>query len=535
MSGGKTQPLVAVKNLHVGFQNDGRISDAVKGVSFDIHPGETLGLVGESGSGKSVSALSILRLLPYPSAFHKSGEIYFDGDDLLALDEDRLRAIRGRRISMIFQEPMSSLNPLHNIEKQIAEVVELHQGVSREAARAEALRLLTRVGIPNAAQRLTALPHELSGGQRQRVMIAMALANKPQLLIADEPTTALDVTVQKQILELLQELQEETGMAVLLITHDLGVVKKMADRICVMQHGEIVETGTRETIFADPHHAYTKKLINAEPSGTPHPPMAPKELVKADNMRVWFAMKRGFLQRTYDHVKAVNDISFTIHQGETLGIVGESGSGKTTLGRALLGLQKAEGSALLGDIDIIASDKKTRRGLRKRMQIVFQDPYGALSPRMAVGEIITEGLSLHRPELSPAEVEAELRAIMQEVELDPDAAHRYPHEFSGGQRQRIAIARALILNPEFIVLDEPTSALDRSVQAQIIDMLRRLQKDKGLTYLFISHDLKVVRALSHKVMVMQNGVCVEAGTADAIFDAPQEDYTKALLAAALDS
>ena len=534
MSEAGKKPLIAVKDLKVGFQNDGRITRAVKGVSFDIFAGETLGLVGESGSGKSVSALSILRLLPYPSAFHEGGEIVFDDTDLLALDEEKLRAIRGARISMIFQEPMSSLNPLHAIEKQIAEVVELHQGVRPEAARAEALRLLKRVGIPNAEQRLSALPHELSGGQRQRVMIAMALANRPQLLIADEPTTALDVTVQKQILDLLRELQDETGMAVLLITHDLGVVKKMADRICVMQDGEIVEAGPSADIFAAPQHAYTRKLIAAEPSGAPHPADGMHELVTAKDLRVWFPMKRGLLQRTYDHVKAVNDISFTINKGETLGIVGESGSGKTTLGRALLALQKAEGTAFIGGADILAADKKARRALRRRMQIVFQDPYGALSPRMAVGEIITEGLRLHRPELTSAEIETLLFDIMREVELDPTMAHRYPHEFSGGQRQRIAIARALILQPEFIVLDEPTSALDRSVQAQIIDMLRRLQKEKGLTYLFISHDLKVVRALSHQVMVMQHGVCVEAGTADAIFDAPQEDYTKALLAAALD-
>ena len=527
-------PLLAVRDLHVGFQNDGRVSKAVKGVSFDIFAGQTLGLVGESGSGKSVSALSVLRLLPYPSAFHDGGEILFDDMNLLALDEDKLRAIRGARISMIFQEPMSSLNPLHSIEKQIAEVVELHQGIRPEAARSEALRLLKRVGIPNAEQRLSALPHELSGGQRQRVMIAMALANRPQLLIADEPTTALDVTVQKQILDLLQELQAETGMAILLITHDLGVVKKMADRICVMQQGEIVEAGAIDDIFAAPQHPYTKRLIAAEPSGTPHPTEETRELITAEALRVWFPIKRGLLQRTHDHVKAVNDISFTIQKGETLGIVGESGSGKTTLGRALLALQKAEGQARIGDADILGADKKARRALRRRMQIVFQDPYGALSPRMAVGEIITEGLKLHRPELADDEIAAMLFDILQEVELDPNAAHRYPHEFSGGQRQRIAIARALILQPEFIVLDEPTSALDRSVQAQIIDMLRRLQTEKQLTYLFISHDLKVVRALSHKVMVMQNGVCVEAGTADAIFDAPQEDYTKTLLAAALD-
>jgi microcin C transport system ATP-binding protein len=527
--------LLSLKDLRIGFTSDGRVTHAVKGVSFDIQAGETLGLVGESGSGKSVSALSILKLLPYPAAFHAGGEIHFDGQDLLSLSEEALRGVRGARISMIFQEPMSSLNPLHSIEKQITEILELHQGLARTAARAEALRLLQRVGIADAQSRLGALPHELSGGQRQRVMIAMALANRPQLLIADEPTTALDVTIQKQILDLLKDLQQETGMAILLITHDLGIVKKMADRICVMQEGEIVEAGESAAIFQNPQHDYTKKLIAAEPSGSPAPSAAKDELVRAEHLGVWFPMKRGFLQRTYAHVKAVNDISFTIKRGETLGVVGESGSGKTTLGRALLGLQKATGQAFLDDTDILATDRMTRRGLRKNMQIVFQDPYGALSPRMAVGEIIAEGLKLHRPELSPAEIAKRVRDILVEVELDPDTAARYPHEFSGGQRQRIAIARALILEPEFLVLDEPTSALDRSVQAQIIDMLRRLQKQKGLTYLFISHDLKVVRALSHQVMVMQNGVCVESGTAAQIFDAPRETYTKNLLAAALDT
>jgi microcin C transport system ATP-binding protein len=527
--------LISLKDLRVGFTSDGRVSHAVKGISFDIHAGETLGLVGESGSGKSVSALSILKLLPYPAAFHDGGQIVFEGQDLLSLSEPALRGVRGSKISMIFQEPMSSLNPLHSIEKQITEVLELHQGLARAAASAEALRLLERVGIADAQSRLGALPHELSGGQRQRVMIAMALANKPQLLIADEPTTALDVTIQKQILDLLKDLQQETGMAILLITHDLGIVKKMADRICVMQNGEIVEAGDSAAVFKNPQHAYTKKLIEAEPSGSPMPSQESDELVRAESLRVWFPMKRGFLQRTYDHVRAVNDISFTIKRGETLGVVGESGSGKTTLGRALLGLQKATGGAFLGDTDILATDRMTRRGLRKNMQIVFQDPYGALSPRMAVGEIIAEGLKLHRPELSKIEVAERVRDILLEVELDPDTAERYPHEFSGGQRQRIAIARALILEPEFLVLDEPTSALDRSVQAQIIDMLRRLQKQKGLTYLFISHDLKVVRALSHQVMVMQNGVCVETGTASQIFDAPREAYTKNLLAAALDT
>ena len=527
--------LLRVEDLSVGFVSDGQKSQAVNKVSFHIKHGETVGLVGESGSGKSVSALSILRLLPYPTAFHDSGAVFFDDVNLMQQSENIMRSVRGNRISMIFQEPMSSLNPLHSIEKQISEIVEIHQGRSRQEARAEALRLLQRVGIPDAEKRLNALPHELSGGQRQRVMIAMALANQPDLLIADEPTTALDVTIQKQILDLLKELQAEYGMSVLLITHDLGVVKKMADRIYVMQNGDIVEDGPVDDIFAAPQHAYTQQLINAEPRGTAPPVDAASEvLVRGEDLRVWFPMKRGFFQRTYDHVKAVNDISFEIRRGETLGIVGESGSGKTTLGRALLGLQRAQGTALLGDEDILTANKARRRALRKNMQIVFQDPFGALSPRMAVGEIVTEGLKLHAPTLTDDEIDEKLRAILTEVELDPDTAQRYPHEFSGGQRQRIAIARALILEPQFLVLDEPTSALDRSVQAQIIAMLRRLQADKGLTYLFISHDLKVVRALSHKVMVMQDGQCVEAGSAQAIFDAPQENYTKALLAAALD-
>ena len=527
--------LLNVENLSVGFVSDGQSSSAVNRVSFHIEHGETVGLVGESGSGKSVSALSILKLLPYPTAFHKSGKIYFDDVDLMAQPDHVLRSVRGNRISMIFQEPMSSLNPLHSIEKQISEIIELHQGLDRAAARAEALRLLTRVGIPNAEKRLKALPHELSGGQRQRVMIAMALANQPDLLIADEPTTALDVTIQKQILDLLQELQSEFGMSILLITHDLGVVKKMADRIYVMQNGDIVEDGPVDAIFAAPQHSYTRQLINAEPSGTPPPLTAQDILVEAQNLRVWFPIRTGFLRRTSDYVKAVTDMDFAIHKGETLGIVGESGSGKTTLGRALLGLQAAHGQAKFEGQEIIGVSRRARQHLRKDMQIVFQDPFGALSPRMSVGDIITEGLKLHEPHLSQADMTARCDAMMGEVELEPSMATRYPHEFSGGQRQRIAIARALILQPQFIVLDEPTSALDRSVQAQIIDLLRRLQREKELTYLFISHDLKVVRALAHRVMVMQDGHCIEEGATEEIFSRPRETYTKTLLAAALEA
>ncbi|MGB1896857.1 MAG: ABC transporter ATP-binding protein [Parvibaculales bacterium] len=526
--------LLNVENLSVGFVSDGQSSSAVNGVSFHIKHGETVGLVGESGSGKSVSALSILKLLPYPTAFHESGKIYFDDVDLMAQPDHVLRSVRGNRISMIFQEPMSSLNPLHSIEKQISEIIELHQGLDRAAARAETLRLLTRVGIPNAEKRLKALPHELSGGQRQRVMIAMALANQPDLLIADEPTTALDVTIQKQILDLLQELQSEFGMSILLITHDLGVVKKMADRIYVMQNGGIVEDGPVEAIFDAPQHDYTKQLIAAEPHGHAPPLTAQDILVEAEDLRVWFPVKTGLLRRTSDHVKAVTDMSFTIHKGETLGIVGESGSGKTTLGRALLGLQAAQGQAKFDGQEIIGVSRKARQHLRKDMQIVFQDPFGALSPRMSVGDIILEGLKLHEPHLSAADMAERRDAMMREVELDPSMATRYPHEFSGGQRQRIAIARALILEPQFIVLDEPTSALDRSVQAQIIDLLRRLQGEKELTYLFISHDLKVVRALAHRVMVMQDGNCIEEGASEDIFTQPRQAYTQSLLAAALD-
>ena len=529
----QTPTLLRVENLHVGFTSDGRQTTAVDGVSFDVPEGKTLGLVGESGSGKSVSALSVLGLLPYPAAFHNGGRIMFDGDDIMGADTRVLQRLRGNDISMIFQEPMSSLNPLHDIEKQISEVIQLHRGLSRKAACVETCALLERVGIPDPESRLQALPHELSGGQRQRVMIAMALANRPRLLIADEPTTALDVTIQKQILDLLRGLQRENGMAILLITHDLGVVRKMADRICVMQQGQIVENDESHAIFEKPAHAYTKKLIAAEPSGAPEPLKAnPPEIVSGENVKVWFPIRQGLLRRAQTHVKAVNDISLTVRRGETLGIVGESGSGKTTLGRAMIGLQRAEGSITINGTNLSGASPAARRAMRKHMQIVFQDPYGALSPRLPVADIIGEGLAIHEPELTSAVRMARVRDILEDVELDPDIAGRYPHEFSGGQRQRIAIARALVLNPEFIILDEPTSALDRSVQAQIIELLRRLQAERGLTYLFISHDLKVVRALAHRVLVMQNGVAVELGPTQQIFEAPASPYTKTLIEAA---
>ncbi len=530
----RINPLLSVNDLHVGFRQDGKIVDAVSHVRFDLGRGETLGLVGESGSGKSVTALSILQLLPYPTAFHRASDIVFDDENLSLSTPQRLQQIRGNEISMIFQEPMSSLNPLHSIDKQLTEVIQLHRNVSTIAARHEVQQLLARVGIDNPQERIKALPHELSGGQRQRVMIAMALANRPKLLIADEPSTALDVTIQKQILDLLRELQKETNMAILLITHDLGVVRKMADRVCIMHDGKIVESGTRQQIFEDPQAQYTKKLLAAEPTGTPPAPKTGETLVEANNLKVWFSVKGGLLRRTYGHIKAVDDISLNIVRGTTLGVVGESGSGKTTLGRAILGLQKANGKALVDGTNIISAGSAKRRAMRRHMQIVFQDPYGALSPRLPVGEIISEGLRLHEPGLPASQIEERVADMMEEVELDPTFSTRYPHEFSGGQRQRISIARALILQPEFLVLDEPTSALDRLVQAQIIDLLLKLQQDKNLTYLFISHDLKVIRAVSYEVMVMQYGRCVERGPVEQIFTAPKTDYTRNLLEAALD-
>lgn len=531
----ETSPLLDVKNLSVGFKTQTGSMTAVYHAGFTLEPGETLGIVGESGSGKSVTALSILQLLPYPTAFHDRGEILFNGRDILHAGPEEMRGVRGNEIAMIFQEPMTSLNPLHSIEKQIGEVLELHQGLRGTRLKKEVLHLLERVGIPNAANRLGALPHELSGGQRQRVMIAMALANKPKLLIADEPTTALDVTVQKQILDLLKELQAETGMALLLITHDLSVVKYMADKVCVMKDGEIVEQNSCARLFSAPQHPYTTDLINAEPDGQAAPLAGDDApLMTAEHLRVHFPVKKGVFGTGTSVVKAVDDIGFTIAPGETLGIVGESGSGKTTLGRAMLKLQKAEGLISFSDKTISGLSAAAMRPLRRHMQIVFQDPYGALSPRMSVGEIISEGLQLHHPEMSVMERDVAVSEVLSDVGLRPDMADRYPHEFSGGQRQRIAIARAVILNPELLVLDEPTSALDRSVQAQIVDLLRRLQKARNMAYLFISHDLKIVRALAHRVMVMKDGVIVEQGPCADIFSNPQTDYTRNLIKAAFE-
>ncbi|WP_371732419.1 ABC transporter ATP-binding protein [Azospirillum sp. TSH58] len=525
--------LLQVRNLHVEFRSGGGAMHAVKGVSFDIAKGETLALVGESGSGKSVTALSILQLLPYPMARHPQGSIRFRGTELVGAEEKVLRNVRGDRIAMIFQEPMTSLNPLHSIERQINETLFLHKGLSRAAARKRTLELLRLVGLPNPEKRLNAYPHELSGGQRQRVMIAMALANEPDLLIADEPTTALDVTIQAQILELLKDLQRRFGMALLLITHDLGVVRKMADRVCVMNQGEIVEQAEVADIFARPQHPYTRKLLAAEPKGDPlTPPADAPEIMAADNLKVWFPIKKGLLRRTVDHVRAVDGVSVNVRQGHTVGVVGESGSGKTTLGLALLRLHASEGAIRFDGKDIQGWQAKRLRGLRREMQVVFQDPYGSLSPRLSVGQIIGEGLTIHGIG-SGAERDAMVAKALEEVGLDPSSRHRYPHEFSGGQRQRIAIARALVLKPKFVVLDEPTSALDMSVQAQIVDLLRDIQARNNLAYLFISHDLRVVRALSSHVIVMKDGKVVEQGPTRRIFEEPREEYTRALLAAAL--
>ena len=528
--------LVSVEDLSVDFRGGGgNVVHAVKNVSFDIGKAETVALVGESGSGKTVTALSILRLLPYPAASHPSGVIRFKDEDLMALPLDGLRHVRGNQISMIFQEPMTSLNPLHTIEQQIGEVLKIHRGLSNSAAQARVLDLLDKVGIEDPKGRLDSYPHQLSGGQRQRVMIAMALANEPDLLIADEPTTALDVTIQAQILDLLLKLKSEFHMAMLLITHDLGIVRKMADRVCVMTNGEIVERGTTHDIFASPQHPYTKHLLASEPKGSP-PAANPKAptILEAKDLKVWFPIKRGFMRRVVGHIKAVDGIDLAVKEGQTLGVVGESGSGKTTLGLALLRLVSSEGPIVYLGNRIDGYDSKKMRPLRRDMQIVFQDPYGSLSPRLSVGQIIEEGLLIQKPDMDRAERRARVSRALKEVGLDPACQDRYPHEFSGGQRQRIAIARALVLEPKFLILDEPTSALDVSVQAQIVDLLRDLQKRYKLAYLFISHDLKVVRALANAIIVLRHGKVVEQGPARTVFAKPKTDYTKALLAAAFE-
>jgi microcin C transport system ATP-binding protein len=526
--------LLEVKDLSVAFTQGGNITMAVDHVSFTINEGETLALVGESGSGKSVSALSVMKLLPYPSASHPSGEIHFKGQELLHASENTLRKVRGNDITMIFQEPMTSLNPLHTVAQQIGEVLEIHQGMSGAARRKRIIELLAKVGIRNPETRLQDFPHQLSGGQRQRVMIAMALANNPDLLIADEPTTALDVTVQAQVLKLLKDLQAETKMALLLITHDLGIVRHMADKVCVMQQGKIVEAGETEKIFSNPQHAYTKMLLAAEPKGKPpRKDESAPVVVKADKLKVWFPIKRGFFRRVTGYIKAVDGVDVTVRAGQTLGIVGESGSGKTTLGLSILRLIASEGPIAYAGTRIDGFNARAMRPLRKEMQIVFQDPYGSLSPRLSIRQIVEEGLIVQGKALTTEQRRERVAKALSEVGLDPSTMERYPHEFSGGQRQRVAIARALALEPRFIVLDEPTSALDMSVQAQIVDLLRKIQEKHDLAYLFISHDLRVVRALANEVIVMRDGLAVEQGATAEIFDAPKTDYTKALIAAAL--
>ena len=526
-----SENLIEIRDLAVEFVTGDQAQRVVEGVSFDIRKGETLALVGESGSGKSVTAHSILRLLPYPLARHPAGSIRYQGRDLLQADEKTLRGIRGNRIAMVFQEPMTSLNPLHTVEKQINEVLALHKGLTGQAATARTLELLELVGIPEPATRLKAYPHELSGGQRQRVMIAMALANEPELLIADEPTTALDVTVQARILELLQELQARLGMALLLISHDLNLVRRIAHRVCVMQRGRIVEQASCEELFRAPQHPYSRELLGAEPSGEPADTPVGPPLLQVNDLRVWFPIRKGLLRRTVDHVKAVDGIDFSLPQGQTLGIVGESGSGKSTLGMAILRLIGSQGGIRFQGQALEGLNQQQVRPLRRQMQVVFQDPYGSLSPRMSVGEIVGEGLRIHRLGTAEEQEQAIIDALT-EVGLDPDARHRYPHEFSGGQRQRIAIARALVLKPALILLDEPTSALDRTVQRQVVELLRNLQARHNLTYLFISHDLAVVRALSHHLLVMKQGRIVEQGEARQVFADPQHPYTRQLLEAA---
>lgn len=527
--------ILDVKNLSVDFSHGGGVFHAVKNVSFSLAKGETLAVVGESGSGKSVTALSILQLLPYPTAQHPSGSISFNGQELIAAPDAVMQKIRGNKIAMIFQEPMTSLNPLHTIEKQISEILFLHKRMTPPQAKLRVVELLKMVGLDRLTSRLDAYPHELSGGQRQRVMIAMALANEPDILIADEPTTAVDVTVQAQLLKLLKELQAKLGMAIILITHDLNVVRKFADRVAVMYHGELVELSSVTGIFANPQHDYTKMLLAAQPKGQPQPvDMNLAPLLSADDLKVHFPIKTGIFRRVTGHVKAVNGIDLALRPGQTIGIVGESGSGKTTLGLAILKLLRSQGRITFEGKDITDFDSDEMRPLRGDMQIVFQDPYGSLSPRLTIDQIIEEGLQIHFKNLSTAEREQKVIDVLKEVGLDPDVRFRYPHEFSGGQRQRIAIARAMVLNPKLVILDEPTSALDMSVQAQIVDLLRGLQQKYGLAYLFISHDLRVVRAMSHQVIVMKNGQVVESGDTAQIFDAPKEDYTKALISAALD-
>ncbi|KAF0286123.1 microcin ABC transporter ATP-binding protein [Spiribacter sp. SSL99] len=525
--------LLQIEDLSIAFGQGGRQTPVVQGVNLTLNARETLALVGESGSGKSITALSVPQLLPYPLASHPTGRILVEGESLIGASTATLRRFRGGALGMVFQEPMTSLNPVHTLEKQIGETLRIHQGLSAAAARDRIVELLEMVRLPEASARLGAFPHQLSGGQRQRVMIAMAIANSPRLLIADEPTTALDVTIQAEILELLADLKQRLDMAMLLISHDLNVVRRVADRVAVMQQGRVVEQGEAASVFEQPRSDYTRALIAAEPSGRPRPVANPQTVLEARDLRVWFPRRGGLLKRVVGHLKAVDGIDLAVGAGETLGVVGESGSGKTTLGMALLRLQAATGQIRFEGRDISRLGKGALRPLRRRLQVVFQDPYGSLSPRLSIEQIIGEGLAVHRIGADAAERGVLAREALAEVGLDPALAERFPHELSGGQRQRVAVARAIVLKPAVVVLDEPTSALDRSVQTQLVELLRSLQARHGLAYVFISHDLKIVRAMSHRMLVMQSGQVVESGPAERIFTDPQAAYTQRLLAAAL--
>ena len=526
--------LLTIENLSVDFRTELGTVHAAQDVSFTVNRGETVALVGESGSGKSVTALSILQLLPYPAASHPNGSILLEGQELVGGPPSILRSVRGNQVSMIFQEPMTSLNPLHSIEKQVGETLLIHKGLSKESSRQRTIELLHLVGMEQVSQRLNAFPHELSGGQRQRVMIAMALANEPDLLIADEPTTALDVTIQAQILRLLKDLQDQFKMAMLFITHDLAVVKKVANRVCVMNNGQIVEQGSVAKIFDQPSHEYTKHLLQSEPKRAERPHLTSEPLIHAENLRVWYPIKKGIFRRSHDYVKAVDDVTITVNKGQTLGVVGESGSGKTTLGLSLLRLISSKGEIQFKEQKIQGLKFRNLRPLRREMQIIFQDPFGSLNPRMSVGQIVEEGMKVHDIAKNGEERKQIISRVLEDVGLDPKIKDRYPHEFSGGQRQRVAIARAIVLKPQLIVLDEPTSSLDVSVQSQIINLLQQLQKEHNLSYIFISHDLKVVRAMADQVIVMRNGKVVEEGEVELIFEDPQNDYTKSLITAAFD-
>ena len=530
--------LLKIKNLSVSFNVEDKITKAVKNISLDVAKGEALGIVGESGSGKSVTALSVLKLLPYPKAFHPSGEIFYKNKNILKSNEEELQEIRGNNISMIFQEPMTSLNPLHNIKKQITEILFLHKKLSNKEAEDKAIELLDLVGFKDGKNRLNDYPHQLSGGQKQRVMIAMALANDPDLLIADEPTTALDVTIQAQILNLLKKLQTKLKMSLIIITHDLTIVKNITDRVVVMTDGKIVESGKTKLIFSKPKHSYTKKLLASEPKGKPVKIKSKNLLLSTKELKVWYPIKKGFLKRTTGFIKAVNKVNINVFEGQTLGIVGESGSGKTTLGMAVLRLIKSSGEINFlqkkRKLSINKFDFKQMKPLRSEIQVVFQDPFGSLSPRLSIKEIIGEGLEIHKKDLIERDREKLILDTLRKVELDTSILNRYPHEFSGGQRQRIAIARAIVLKPRFLILDEPTSALDLSVQSQIVSLLKKLQKENKFGYIFISHDLRVERSLAHQLIVLKNGRIVESGSSDQIFKKPKQKYTEQLISAAFE-